>query len=150
MNKKVRLNIRTKLITTYLLVLLVPSIIIGWLTYQSASSNIGEQLTNNAQESVVAVNQIISSNIQSKIDDILYFAGQLPADSINNEAAGLAAPALENRLRSMPRCIRMCLIFMPEPAKARASERQSWSCLKAMIRARRIHISMRLRRAAAL
>ncbi|WP_339311910.1 methyl-accepting chemotaxis protein [Paenibacillus sp. FSL M7-0896] len=99
MNKKVRLNIRTKLITTYLLVLLVPSIIIGWLTYQSASSNIGEQLTNNAQESVVAVNQIISSNIQSKIDDILYFAGQLPADSINNEAAGLAAPALENRLR---------------------------------------------------
>ncbi|WP_342547806.1 methyl-accepting chemotaxis protein [Paenibacillus sp. FSL P2-0089] len=99
MNKKVRLNIRTKLITTYLLVLLVPSIIIGWLTYQSASSNIGEQLTNNAQESVVAVNQIISSNIQSKIDDILYFAGQLPADSINNEAAGLASPALENRLR---------------------------------------------------
>ncbi|WP_405104958.1 methyl-accepting chemotaxis protein [Paenibacillus sp. FSL K6-1217] len=99
MNTKVRLNIRTKLIVTYLLVLLVPSIIIGWLTYQSASSSVGEQLTNNANESVIAVNEIINTNIQSKIDDILYFAAQLGADSINSEAAGMAAPALGSRLK---------------------------------------------------
>ncbi|NQX47091.1 methyl-accepting chemotaxis protein [Paenibacillus tritici] len=99
MTKKARLNIRTKLIATYLLVLLVPSIIIGWQTYQSASSKVGEQLTNNAKESVVAVNEIINHNIQSKIDDILYFAGQLAADSINSEAAGETAPVLESRLK---------------------------------------------------
>lgn len=99
MNKKARLTIRTKLILTYLLVLLVPSIIIGWQTYQSASSKVGEQLTQNATESVVAVNEIIDANIQSKIDDINYFAEQLTADSINNEAAGAAAPALEARLK---------------------------------------------------
>lgn len=99
MNKKARLTIRTKLILTYLLVLLVPSIIIGWQTYQSASSKVGEQLTQNATESVVAVNEIIDANIQSKIDDINYFAAQLTADSINNEAAGAGAPALEARLK---------------------------------------------------
>lgn len=99
MNKKARLTIRTKLILTYLLVLLAPSITIGWITYQSASSKVEEQLTNNAIESVIAVNEIIDANIQSKIDDINYFAAQLTADSINREAAGEAPSALKVRLK---------------------------------------------------
>ncbi|WNS42569.1 methyl-accepting chemotaxis protein [Paenibacillus sp. MMS20-IR301] len=99
MNKKARLSIRTKLILTYLLVLLAPSIIIGWLTYQSASGKVEEQLTRNALESVVAVNEIIDANIQAKIDDISYFAAQLSAEAINNEAAGGAAPDLKTRLK---------------------------------------------------
>ncbi|QSF44826.1 methyl-accepting chemotaxis protein [Paenibacillus tianjinensis] len=80
-----------KLILTYLLVLLVPSIIIGWQTYQSASSRVEGQLMNNAAESVAAANEIINANIQSKINDINYFAAQLTADAVNAEAGG--APA---------------------------------------------------------
>ncbi|WP_310830588.1 methyl-accepting chemotaxis protein [Paenibacillus pedocola] len=91
MNKKFHINIRMKLILTYLLVLLVPSIIIGWQTYQSASSRVEGQLMNNAAESVAAANEIINANIQSKINDINYFAAQLTADAVNAEAGG--APA---------------------------------------------------------
>lgn len=150
MNKKARLTIRTKLILTYLLVLLVPSIIIGWLTYQSASSEVGEQLTQNATESVVAVNEIIDANIQSKIADINYFAAQLTADTINNEAAGRPRLYWRPDLRSMPNCIPMYLIFMPEPVKARVSVRPISSCRTAMTRARRTLISMPLSMAAGL
>ncbi|GGF86891.1 methyl-accepting chemotaxis protein McpB [Paenibacillus albidus] len=99
MGKRVLLNIRTKLILTYLIVLLVPSLIIGWMTYQSASREVEEQLINNAAESVDAVNAIINENIQSKIDDIHYFATQLSAGAVNSEAAGGVPAAIQSRLQ---------------------------------------------------
>lgn len=97
MNKNVRMSIRTKLIFTYLLVLLVPSMIIGSMTYRSASHEVEQQLVNNAAESVMAVNEIINANIQSKIDDINYFAASLSADAINSEASGETAAAVKGR-----------------------------------------------------
>ncbi|WP_277468139.1 MULTISPECIES: methyl-accepting chemotaxis protein [unclassified Paenibacillus] len=84
-----------KLTLTYLLVLLAPSLIIGWQTYQSASGKVEEQLVNNASESVAAVNEIINANIGSKINDIKYFAAQLSADEINAESAGTPAGITE-------------------------------------------------------
>lgn len=99
MKLKKRFGIRMKLMTTYLLVLLVPSIIIGWQTYQSASSKVEDQLANNAAESVEAVNQIVNANIQSKIDDITYFAGQIAADTVNKEAGGNGQASVSARLK---------------------------------------------------
>ncbi|MBY0009357.1 methyl-accepting chemotaxis protein [Paenibacillus typhae] len=91
MGKRFHVNIRMKLTLTYLLVLLAPSLIIGWQTYESASGKVEEQLVNNAAESVGAVNEIINANIGSKINDIKYFAAQLSAEEINAEAAGTPA-----------------------------------------------------------
>lgn len=88
MNKKTGMSIRAKLILTYLLVLLLPSIIIGWRTYQSASHEVEDQLVNNATESVVAVNEIINSNIQSKIDAVSYFAAEFTDEGTNSEVTG--------------------------------------------------------------
>lgn len=91
MGKRFHINIRMKLTLTYLLVLLAPSLIIGWQTYDSASGKVEEQLVHNAAESVGAVNEIINANIGSKINDIKYFAAQLSAEEINAEAAGTPA-----------------------------------------------------------
>jgi methyl-accepting chemotaxis protein len=99
MNKNAVMSIRTKLVATYLLVLLVPSIIIGWQTYQSASNEVEDQLVNNAQESVGAVNAIINANIQSKMDDIRYFAAQLDSEAINREVNGEAPAEIKSRLK---------------------------------------------------
>ncbi|KWX79194.1 hypothetical protein AMQ83_35750 [Paenibacillus riograndensis] len=87
-----------KLILTYLVVLLVPSIIIGWQTYESASSKVEGQLLNNAAESVAAVNEIINVNMQSKINDIQYFAQQFSSSAVHGQAAGGAA-AVQARLK---------------------------------------------------
>ncbi|WP_379130099.1 methyl-accepting chemotaxis protein [Paenibacillus sp. sgz500958] len=97
MNKKARITIRAKLLFTYLLVLLVPSMIIGSLTYLSASNQVESQLVNNASESVTSVNEIINANIQSKINDINYFAANLTADEINSEANGETAATIKAR-----------------------------------------------------
>ncbi|AIQ55245.1 methyl-accepting chemotaxis protein [Paenibacillus sp. FSL R7-0331] len=98
MGKKFRVNIRMKLTLTYLLVLLAPSLIIGWQTYESASGKVEEQLVTSAAESVDAANAIINANIESRIHDIEYFAAQLTADAVNAEAAGTAA-SITARLR---------------------------------------------------
>ncbi|MCL6601967.1 MAG: methyl-accepting chemotaxis protein [Paenibacillus sp.] len=99
MNKNVRLTIRRKLILTYLLVLLVPSLIIGALTYRSASTEMEDQLLNSATESVVAVNEIINANISTKINDINYFAAQLSSDSVNSEVNGETSAVVSTRLK---------------------------------------------------
>lgn len=98
MNRKKKLTIRTKLILTYLLVLLAPSLIIGWQTYKSASGEMESQLLNSATESVEAVNKIIDANIQSKIVDINYFAAALSSESINGEVDGEIAGTVKTRL----------------------------------------------------
>ncbi|MFF2911738.1 methyl-accepting chemotaxis protein [Paenibacillus sp. NPDC057934] len=99
MNKNTVISIRTKLVATYMLVLLVPSMIIGWQTYQSASHEVEDQLINNAKESVGTVNSIINANIQSKINDIEYFARQLKAGNINSEANGEVSSGVQTRLK---------------------------------------------------
>ncbi|WP_342563407.1 methyl-accepting chemotaxis protein [Paenibacillus sp. FSL R7-0345] len=87
-----------KLTLTYLLVLLAPSLIIGWQTYESASSKVEEQLMNNAAGSVEAVNEIINANIEAKMNDIEYFAASLSAEDVNSESAGTPA-GITARLR---------------------------------------------------
>jgi methyl-accepting chemotaxis protein len=99
MNKKAGMSIRTKLILTYLLVLLLPSIIIGWRTYQSASHEVEDQLVSNATESVMAVNEIINSNIQSKIDAVSYFSTEFTAEGTNSEATGKKVASMKDRLK---------------------------------------------------
>ena len=99
MNKKRHVSIRMKLILTYLLVLLVPSLIIGSQTYKSASNEVGDQLLNSATESVVAVNEIINANISSKINDINYFAAKLNSDLVNSEVNGETSEVITTKFR---------------------------------------------------
>lgn len=99
MKHKTNITIRMKLILTYLVVLLVPSIIIGWQTYESASSKVEGQLLNNAAESVAAVNEIINVNMQSKINDIQYFAQQFSSSAVHGQAAGGGGAAVQARLK---------------------------------------------------
>ncbi|WP_379156945.1 methyl-accepting chemotaxis protein [Paenibacillus sp. sgz5001063] len=99
MKIKSRFTIRMKLIITYLLVLLVPSIIIGWQTYDSASSKVEGQLIDNATESVAVVNEIVNANIQSKINDIEYFSKQISSADLNGELSQDKSAAIKDRLK---------------------------------------------------
>ncbi|WP_310551076.1 methyl-accepting chemotaxis protein [Paenibacillus glufosinatiresistens] len=92
------LTIRSKMIATYLLVLLAPSLVIGWTTYHSASSEIENELAGSARESVAAVNEIIASNIEAKLNDIAYFASQISSDAVNAEVESGKTGALKAKL----------------------------------------------------
>ncbi|MBY9077717.1 methyl-accepting chemotaxis protein [Paenibacillus sp. HN-1] len=97
--KKVRLKMRTKLAATYLIVLLIPSLVVAGLTFRSASSNLGDQLAGSARESVETVNEIVDNNMASKINDVKYFVDALSSDTVNSGPDGSGYGELKDRLK---------------------------------------------------
>ncbi|MNO69396.1 Methyl-accepting chemotaxis protein McpB [compost metagenome] len=88
MRKKRALSIRTRMIITYLLVLLVPSMIISATTYSVASNRVEDELMASAHGGVDSANAIINNLIDEKIVDLEYYASQITTDAVDNEAAG--------------------------------------------------------------
>ncbi|GIN85179.1 methyl-accepting chemotaxis protein [Heyndrickxia sporothermodurans] len=69
-----RLTIRKKLIISFALILIIPTVIIGLAAYFSAKSNIEKQLTRAASENVEILNSLINETIPPYINDVDYFA----------------------------------------------------------------------------
>ncbi|QDS35740.1 methyl-accepting chemotaxis protein [Brevibacillus brevis] len=65
---------RTKLIITFLLILLVPSLVVGSLAYHQAKQEIDKQIMDSANENVDLVNSIVSSTFEGKKKDADYLA----------------------------------------------------------------------------
>ncbi|MFD1175093.1 methyl-accepting chemotaxis protein [Paenibacillus puldeungensis] len=87
MKKTMSLTIRSRMIISYLVVLLVPCLIIGGVSYSKASKQVESELMHSAQENVKAADSIISQNIKNKITDIEYFGNLYTADAVNEAVA---------------------------------------------------------------
>lgn len=86
--KKNRANaIRRNLILTFLLVLLLPSVTIGIVTYQNAKYTVDEEIQRSALRSVETTNEIINDTLQSKLHDLDYFTEKLKTADIHTELA---------------------------------------------------------------
>ncbi|WP_245864798.1 hypothetical protein [Terribacillus aidingensis] len=72
--KKFRLSIKNKLITAFVAILVIPSILIGILSYQSAKNELSDQLIGSANENVIILNGIIDDTIRPKMHDTEFFA----------------------------------------------------------------------------
>ncbi|MGG6314547.1 HAMP domain-containing methyl-accepting chemotaxis protein [Paenibacillus macerans] len=95
--KKVWLTIRKKLIVSYLIVLLLPSLLISGITYSTASSRIEDELMHSAEQSVNTADAIITQNISNIVSVLDYFGDQLTAADINGEL-GAGGTAVKERL----------------------------------------------------
>ena len=62
-------SIKTKLIATFLLILIVPSLLIGSFSYLTASEQIKKQQLSSAETSIKLLNENISAVIEPKIND---------------------------------------------------------------------------------
>lgn len=72
---------------SYLLVLLVPSLIISVVTYSAASGRIERDLMGSARESVAVADRIVTNEIQGKLKDMDYFGKLITAANVNGEIA---------------------------------------------------------------
>lgn len=86
--KRFTMTIKRKLLITYLIVLLVPSIMIGMLSYQSAKKANAEDMMNSALESTKSADNIVTQNIQAKMDDIAYLLKQPYVERAVNDPLG--------------------------------------------------------------
>ena len=98
MNRTFSLSIRQKLIISFFIILLVPSLTIAGSTYWTASKHIEEGLIFSAQESVDTANSVITSNFENMVFDLDYFAGELDTAAVDAELAS-GGTAVKNRLK---------------------------------------------------
>lgn len=71
---KMNLTIRRKLIFAFVFVLLVPSVSIGLISYQSAQSELEKSMMQTARESIQLINSSLNAQLDPIKEDIEYFA----------------------------------------------------------------------------
>ncbi|MBT2216018.1 HAMP domain-containing protein [Virgibacillus dakarensis] len=86
-NRKFSFNLRNKLILSFLLVLLLPSIIISYTSYKSSEDNIDSRMLNTAQKDVEIANQAINQFVHAQKENIEYLSNTIIAGDIvdNND-----------------------------------------------------------------
>lgn len=85
--KKKAMSIRTRMMISYLSVLLIPSIIIAAVTYSAASGRVEQDLMGSARESVAVADRIVTNEIEGKLKDLDYFGKLITAEHVNEEIA---------------------------------------------------------------
>ncbi|PAD77290.1 methyl-accepting chemotaxis protein [Paenibacillus campinasensis] len=98
MKKRNAQRIRRNMMVAYLLVLLVPSITIGYFTYRDAAATIERQIMEDAASSVITADKIIDQTIGAKLHDLGYFIGEMNSASTNQEQAN-GGTQIRDRLR---------------------------------------------------
>ncbi|PYI53328.1 chemotaxis protein [Paenibacillus flagellatus] len=88
------MTVKNKLIVSFAALLLVPGVLIGLLSYQSAKSRLEEQLLFSAGENVGLLNATIRNVIEPKLNDANFFAKEVHRDQFS----GAGRQLLQNRL----------------------------------------------------
>lgn len=78
-------NIRNKMLVSFLVVLLVPSMAIGLVSLYIAEDTVQGQLNDSALQSVSTANKIVESQLNNKIYDINFFSDSLDSSLIKGE-----------------------------------------------------------------
>lgn len=73
-------NFKTKMILSFVLILVIPSSVIGLLATNTASDTIKEQLIGSARESVNSLDSLIDMSVEPKLHDAEFFSKRLTSD----------------------------------------------------------------------
>ncbi|GEK31880.1 methyl-accepting chemotaxis protein [Kurthia zopfii] len=79
---KKKMQLRTKLILAFVIILIVPILSVGWFSVQSAKKQIIEQQKINANSSIEVLNTNITHAVSLKTHDIEYLADKLASTSL--------------------------------------------------------------------
>lgn len=100
MSRKLSLSIRQKLIISFAIILLVPSLVISGTTYWQASNYIENQIMFSASENVSMANSLITDEIERVVSDLDYFVNEFGLDTPSVEAELASGKAVvKNRFR---------------------------------------------------
>ncbi|WP_068501349.1 methyl-accepting chemotaxis protein [Paenibacillus kribbensis] len=78
-------NFKMKLMVAFIAFLIIPSLIVGALSFVSASKEIRNQIEYSAEQAIVRTNYVIDSAVSPKIYDAEYFAEKLKGNRVETE-----------------------------------------------------------------
>ncbi|WP_411372975.1 cache domain-containing protein [Bacillus anthracis] len=96
------MSIKKKLIISFFLILTIPGLIIGGVSYQTAKTNFEQQITGKAKENISILNTVISQNIEEKFVDAAYFADILTEDTYPNGQEEIVRTKLAQYIKLHP------------------------------------------------
>ncbi|RFU66679.1 hypothetical protein [Peribacillus glennii] len=70
-----KISLKNKLILSFALMLLVPSILIGISSYQTARNYVETQMISNATENVEILNELLDVTIKPKMEQAVFLSG---------------------------------------------------------------------------
>jgi methyl-accepting chemotaxis protein len=83
MKKKIMsMTVRQRLIFTFVIVLMIPSMWIGYTSYQTAKQGVQEQMVQNAQNNVTLLSQIVDQVIEGKKKEIDFLSHHIKAGEL--------------------------------------------------------------------
>ncbi|MBL3888873.1 methyl-accepting chemotaxis protein [Bacillus cereus] len=82
-------SLKTKLLVSFVIILILPSIVIAWTSYQQAKTNFNETILNSAKDNIKILDNVINKELDSKKVDATYFTklftqSSYQADQIQN------------------------------------------------------------------
>lgn len=83
-HREVRWGVRARLNIAFAIILLVPSLFIGYFSYQTAQKNVERQLNEAANESVRLLNHTINQMLRAKKQEVEFLAGYIQASAIKD------------------------------------------------------------------
>lgn len=107
------LSLRWKLIFSFAVILLIPGLIIGYISYETAKSRLSDQLIRSADENVALLDRVIESDISSRIKDLEYLSGLVDSEALKGTGQQ-ARTYLEEYIKLHPE---MNTIFIGMPDK---------------------------------
>lgn len=72
--KTVKLSVKAKLIAAFTVILIVPTLVSGALSYQNAKERLGQELLTTASENVRLVNELLNRTLESQSKDLAFIA----------------------------------------------------------------------------
>ncbi|ATF11733.1 methyl-accepting chemotaxis protein [Brevibacillus brevis X23] len=89
-------SFKTRLIASFLLILLVPTIVVGTLASNQAKQEMEKEILNSAKENVGLVNSIVTSTFKPKLDTIEFLAKTINKSMYpTKDSAALVMPHLD-------------------------------------------------------
>ncbi|WP_438435164.1 methyl-accepting chemotaxis protein [Gorillibacterium sp. sgz500922] len=79
------MNLKKKLIVSFAGILIIPTLVMGWASYSSASREMRERLTQSAQENVTLLNSFISNMMKEKEGQLDYLAEHYQGEAITRQ-----------------------------------------------------------------
>lgn len=97
-----RVTLRTKLMVAFLVILLVPTTLIGFMAYQSSKKQVLEEQELSMIESVRMLDTNVTSLIAPKIHDITYLASKFNKTSLQSGEQGELAYVFQEYIQTHP------------------------------------------------
>lgn len=92
-----RPSIKSKLVLAFAIILILPSIAIGWISYSTAKNKVDDQMKRAASASVDLINHTITQMLTSKISDVNILSDEISLESTGSKL-GIDDPNLKEVL----------------------------------------------------